>query len=83
MLIIKIHNDGSGNNDSANYDYTVFVNKKIIAEGRIERHNRNDGWKKLVARLAEERTTEIKDTPTKSCTFEEFDLFFKTFKDKE
>ena len=54
MLIIKVHNDGTGSNESANYDYGVYVNYRRIANGRIKGHNRDDGWEKLIARLLNE-----------------------------
>ena len=56
MLIIKIHNDGTGTNKSANYNYGVYVNSWRIAHGRIEGHNRNDGWEALVGRLLSSNT---------------------------
>jgi hypothetical protein len=54
MLTIQIRNDGTGTNESANYDYTVYVNSTLVASGRIESHNREDGWRKLLQRLVQE-----------------------------
>lgn len=51
MLTINIHNDGSGTEDSANYDFTVLVNSREINRGRVIGHNRTDDWKALVMRL--------------------------------
>jgi hypothetical protein len=51
MLIIKIHNDGTGTNESANYTYGVFVNDRRIFRGRIIEHNRNHGWISLLCQL--------------------------------
>jgi hypothetical protein len=51
MLIIKILNDRSGTDESANYNYGVYVNERRIANGRVEGHNRNDGWDVLVRRI--------------------------------
>jgi hypothetical protein len=39
--------------DIADYEYLVMVNAKLIAEGKIKGHNRKDGWKPLVKRIAE------------------------------
>ena len=51
MLIILIHNNGTGTDESANYDYEVRVNQKVIETGRIEGHNRKDDWRALVGKL--------------------------------
>lgn len=51
MLIIYIHNDGTGTESSSNYDYEINVNLKQIAGGRIEGHNRSDGWITLLKML--------------------------------
>ena len=48
MLTINIHNDGTGDEKTGNYDYQVRVNQEVIAEGRIEKHNRKAGWMALV-----------------------------------
>lgn len=53
MLIVEIHNDGTGKDSSANYDVRVKVNLETIAEFRVEGHNRKDGWKKLLQEVAE------------------------------
>jgi len=55
MLIIKIHNDSTGSNESANYNYNVLVNTSLIASGRILEHNRADGWVELVKRIVEKQ----------------------------
>jgi hypothetical protein len=39
--------------DISDYEYLVMVNAELIAEGKIEGHNRADGWKPLVKRIAE------------------------------
>jgi len=51
MLIIKIQNDSTGTNKSANYRYQVLVNQTVIESGEIRGHNRDDGWRKLVIQL--------------------------------
>ena len=55
MLLIKIVNDGSGDSKTGNYDYEVFVNKELIASGKVENHNREEGWRKLVRMLADQK----------------------------
>lgn len=57
MLTIKFVNDGIG---AVNYVYYVFINRKEIARGVIENHDRKDGWEKLVIRLAENLGEDIK-----------------------
>jgi len=50
MLKICFLNDGTGEPSElvANYDYVVTINDKVLAKGRIERHNRLTGWEGLV-----------------------------------
>jgi hypothetical protein len=52
-LIITIQNDLTGTDQSANYAYKVFVNKRQIDEGTIKGHNRADHWRKLVVKVIE------------------------------
>ena len=54
MLTINIRNDGTGPDNAANYAYFVLVNSKVIAMGEVKNHNRADGWRELVRRVAEE-----------------------------
>lgn len=54
MLTIRIHNTGTGTNESANYDYWVYVNQREIAKGEIKGHNRDKGWVKLVGMIVEQ-----------------------------
>lgn len=48
MLIITFHNDGTGDVIEGNYDYSVYINKDLIYTGRLEGHNRLDGWQDLI-----------------------------------
>ena len=53
MLIVRIRNDGTGDVRIANYDYEVCVTTgprtlKVIASGRIEKHDRTQDWRALV-----------------------------------
>jgi len=52
MLMIYFHNDGTGDAIEGNYDVSVFINKTLLWEGRIEEHNRLTGWQGLVRLLA-------------------------------
>ena len=52
VLIITIHNDGTGTEEVGNYDYKVIINDKVIKEGKIEGHYREDGWRDLVMQVA-------------------------------
>ena len=54
MLIIRIINDTTGPDDAANYDYVVHVNRTELARGRVTNHDRADGWRELVKRVAED-----------------------------
>ena len=51
-LIVYIQNDGTGSGDAANYDYQVRVGRELIASGRVEGHDREEGWRELVRRVA-------------------------------
>ena len=57
MLIVKVHNDGTGTEESSNYNCEVLVtlsptNLITIAKVRVEGHNRADGWRELLKRVA-------------------------------
>ena len=51
MLIITLHNDGTGDTKTGNYDYEVFINTRRIAKGRVENYERELGWHGLVSAL--------------------------------
>lgn len=56
MLVIKLINDGTGDNLVGNYRYTVemkppYGGSKVIARGTIKGHTRAWGWKALVYNL--------------------------------
>lgn len=51
MLIINITNDDTGDVKVGNYDYKVLINKKVIAKGRIENHDRKDRWPTLLRKM--------------------------------
>ena len=54
MLRLAILNDGLGTDENASYEYRVYVNYELIDEGRVEGHNRKDGWRALVGMIAKE-----------------------------
>lgn len=51
-LHIIVHNDLSGPDHAANYNYEVRINDDVISTGRITNHNRRDGWQTLLRKLA-------------------------------
>lgn len=53
MLIVKVHNDGSGTSLSANYDVEVAMNLRTIWRGRVKGHNRHHGWPALLEEIAD------------------------------
>lgn len=52
MLIVLVHNDGTGNVKIANYE--VWINNEVIERGRIQGHDRKDGWQALIREIAEQ-----------------------------
>lgn len=60
-LILVFHNDSTGGEEDANYNVRVMVGDgtelrtRDIAGGRVEDHNRGDGWEALVRRFLDER----------------------------
>ena len=58
MLIIKIVNDATGTNQSANYRYQVLVNDTVIESGEIKGHDRRKGWVNLVEMMVNEHSKE-------------------------
>ena len=53
MLLVTFHNDGTGDQDTGNYEVTVSINTATISRERIKGHKRSDGWRELVRLLAE------------------------------
>ena len=51
-LYVDIINDGTGNNQIANYDYKILINDKIIESGRIEHYYRAKSAVQLVKEVA-------------------------------
>jgi hypothetical protein len=52
MLIITLHNDGTGDLLTGNYDYKVYINDRLLARGRVEDHPRDEGYRGLIKALA-------------------------------
>jgi hypothetical protein len=52
MLIVLIHNDGTGTKQVGAYDVEVRVNTSTIWRGRVPQHQRAEGWPKLLKTLA-------------------------------
>ena len=55
VLILTFHNDGTGTEKVASYDYVVQINDRTLERGRLENHRRKLGWKALVRRVVEGR----------------------------
>lgn len=53
MLTVYIQNVHTENN-IAKYKYLVFINDVRIEQGKIAGHDRDDGWAKLVKKIAEQ-----------------------------
>lgn len=56
MLIVHVHNEGTRPDNTADYTYKVYVNQKEIASGEVSGHQRSDGWRELLRRVADEGT---------------------------
>ena len=54
-LIVVIQNDMTGDAEVGNYNWAVYINNHDhqVAKGRIEGHDRRQGWERLVVKLAE------------------------------
>ena len=57
MLIVTLHNDGTGSDSSSDYTIQVHVNQRCIWRGQVHGHNRQDGWPKLLSMLAEKASS--------------------------
>ena len=60
MLIITFHNDSSGDLAVGNYNVGVYINRTKLYDGRIEGHDRMEGWEKLVTDWVEQLNEEKK-----------------------
>lgn len=59
MLIIRIHNDGTGEGELCNYDIEVLVTTspttlRTIETMRVEGHKRGDGYKAILRRMIDQ-----------------------------
>lgn len=60
-LILVFHNDSTGGETDANYNVEVMIGDgtaertRTIAKGRVEGHDRGDGWEALTRRFLDER----------------------------
>jgi hypothetical protein len=61
MLIILIHNDGTGTDRIGNYTYEVRINQKVIENGDITGHVRKNGWRELVHKLMDRSEKSLTD----------------------
>ena len=52
MMIITLRNCENIVDDFCNYEYSIYMNKKKIATGKVFNHNRKNGWQGLVKKLA-------------------------------
>ena len=48
MLIVLIHNDGTGTQHHANYDVEVRINEHTLWRGHVDGHDRDGGWTELL-----------------------------------
>lgn len=72
MLLITLVNDKTGSHAVGNYDCRIFINRTLLATGRVENYDRADGWQGLVKKLSE-NTHDFEDMRSKILTemFEE------------
>ena len=54
MLLITFTNDTTGSEKVGNYDVAVYLNNTVIWRGRVEGHERGEGWQGLVEQLSRE-----------------------------
>jgi len=54
MLELYIRNVLHRKTHIADYEYIVMVNAEKIAEGKVLKHRRKDGWVPLVRRIVEQ-----------------------------
>lgn len=54
MLILLIHNDSTGTQLIANYDWELRINTTTLAQGRVEQFDRTKGAAKLVAKVSQQ-----------------------------
>jgi hypothetical protein len=69
MLLILVHNDGTGSEETGNYDYEVRINNEVIERGRIQGHNRKDGWRALIKEIANHQQTSPTDPNQETIDF--------------
>ena len=53
MLVITFHNLSDGQPVS-DYEYSVYINRRLIETGIVSGHTRAEGWRELIERLLDE-----------------------------
>lgn len=56
VLTLEINNDESGDREIANYYYIVRIGRRVIREGRVQGHRRDDGWRSLLLQIAQQES---------------------------
>lgn len=50
-LYVVFTNDGKGTQESSNYTVRTYINDKKIWQGRVEGHDRSNGWMVLLQKF--------------------------------
>jgi len=53
MLILTVHNDGTGTDRIGNYDVKAYINKRLLGSGRLENFKRYKGYKTCLKKAVE------------------------------
>ncbi len=65
MLIVLVHNDGTGTEEIANYDYEVRINHEVIERGQVQDHHRKDGWRTLIGAIVDKYPASVAEPKEK------------------
>lgn len=57
MLIVELIREAPASVSPASYTAVVRINRDVIWRGRVEGHNRADGWPALLRQLADAAET--------------------------
>lgn len=61
MLVVEIYNTAinEANCPAGEYEYVVKVNRKVIASGEVDSHDRAKHWSLLLRKIAEDGREEV------------------------
>ncbi len=62
-FILIVVNDGTGSQESSNYNYEARINERVLMRGKLRGFNRNRPWWCLVAQIVMQQSARFLRKP--------------------